>query len=150
MSGIEPISSAMTYQVQSAPRTVVSTDADTENKKIAENVPDEVQAQAPDKTTLTVREAGDNGAFGGENGEEDEASSQSSNESLKKAVEKYNKSLTSNTEAVFGFHEGTHRVTIKILDKETKEVVKELPPEKTLDMLQKMWEMAGILVDEKR
>ena len=150
MAGIEPISSAMSFQIQSAPRTVVSTDADTEGRKIAEETPNEVQAQAPDKTTLTVREAGENGTFGGENDEGGEGSSQSSNESLKKAVEKYNKSLTANTEAVFGFHEGTHRVTIKILDKETKEVVKELPPEKTLDMLQKMWEMAGILVDEKR
>ena len=39
---------------------------------------------------------------------------------------------------------------IKIIDKDTKKVVKEFPPEKTLDMLVKMWEMAGILVDEKR
>ena len=41
-------------------------------------------------------------------------------------------------------------VTIKIIDKETKKVIKELPPEKTLDMIAKVWEMAGILVDEKR
>ena len=55
-----------------------------------------------------------------------------------------------NSEAVFGFHEGTNRVTIKLVDKKTKEVIKELPPEKTLDMIAKVWEMAGILVDEKR
>ncbi|MCR5303869.1 MAG: flagellar protein FlaG [Lachnospiraceae bacterium] len=149
MAGIEPISSAMTYQVQSAPRTVTSTDADTESRKASDNAAEELQAQAPDKTTLTVQEAGESSMKGGENGE-DEASSQSSNESLKKAVEEYNKSLSSNTEAIFGIHEGTNRVTIKILDKDTKEVVKELPPEKTLDMLQRIWEMAGILVDEKR
>ena len=29
-------------------------------------------------------------------------------------------------------------------------LIKELPPEKTLDMIAKVWEMAGILVDEKR
>ena len=55
-----------------------------------------------------------------------------------------------NSEAVFGFHDDTNRVTIKIVDRDTKKVIKELPPEKTLDMIAKVWEMAGILVDEKR
>jgi flagellar protein FlaG len=41
-------------------------------------------------------------------------------------------------------------VTIKIVDKESKKVIKELPPEKTLDMIARVWEMAGILVDEKK
>jgi flagellar protein FlaG len=39
---------------------------------------------------------------------------------------------------------------IKIIDKDTKEVIKELPPEETLDMIAKVWELAGIFVDEKR
>ena len=72
-----------------------------------------------------------------------------SDSSLKKAVEDINRN-SSNTEAIFGYHEGTNRVTIKIVDKDTKKVIKELPPEKTLDMIAKVWEMAGILVDEKR
>ena len=55
-----------------------------------------------------------------------------------------------NSEAIYGFHDKTNRVTIKIIDKETKEVIKELPPEKTLDLIAKAWELAGILVDEKR
>jgi flagellar protein FlaG len=38
---------------------------------------------------------------------------------------------------------------IKIVDKDTKEVLKEYPPEKTLDMIAKVWEVAGLLVDEK-
>ncbi len=56
----------------------------------------------------------------------------------------------SHSEAVFGIHEATNRVTIKIVDKDTHKVIKELPPEKTLDMIAKVWELAGILVDEKR
>lgn len=56
----------------------------------------------------------------------------------------------SHSEAVFGIHEKTNRLTIKIVDKETKEVIKELPPEKTLDMIAKAWELAGLLVDERR
>ncbi len=73
---------------------------------------------------------------------------QQNSRQLQDAVEKLKKNL-SNTEAVFGIHEGTKRVMIKIVDKETKDVIKEYPPEKTLDMIQKVWEMAGIMVDEK-
>ena len=58
--------------------------------------------------------------------------------------------LADQSEAVFGIHEKTNRVTIKIIDKKTKEVIKEFPPEKTLDMIAKVWEMAGLMVDEKR
>ena len=64
-------------------------------------------------------------------------------------MDQLNKKM-SNSEAVFGIHEKTNRVTIKIVDKDTKKVIKELPPEKTLDMIAKVWEMAGILIDEKR
>jgi len=69
--------------------------------------------------------------------------------SLKEAVEKIN-SANGNAEAVFGIHEGTNRVTIKMVDKETKEVIKEFPADKTLDLIAKAWELAGIMVDEKR
>ncbi len=72
----------------------------------------------------------------------------STTDKIKKAVENLNKNLT-HSEAIFGIHDATNRVTIKIVDKETKEVIKEIPPEKTLDMIAKAWELAGILVDEK-
>lgn len=69
---------------------------------------------------------------------------------IKKAVNEINKSrIGQQTEAVFGIHDDTNRVTIKIVDKKSKEVIKEFPPEKTLDMIAKVWEMAGIMVDEK-
>ena len=74
---------------------------------------------------------------------------QASNEQIRQAVEKINRNAH-NEEAVFGIHDATNRVTIKIIDKETKEVIKEFPPEKTLDMIAKVWEMAGIMVDERR
>ncbi len=69
--------------------------------------------------------------------------------SLREAVEKIN-SANGNAEAVFGIHEGTNRVTIKMVDKSTKEVIKEFPADKTLDLIAKAWELAGIMVDEKR
>lgn len=68
---------------------------------------------------------------------------------LKKAVNDMNRQMK-NSEAIFGIHDKTNRVTIKIVDKTTKEIIKEYPPEQTLDMIAKVWEVAGILVDEKR
>lgn len=72
-----------------------------------------------------------------------------SDEQLKEAVDKINKNANG-TEAIFGIHEATHRVMIKIVDKKTKEVIKEIPAEKTLDLIAKAWELAGLMVDEKR
>ena len=72
------------------------------------------------------------------------------NEKIRKAVAEMSKKMTSNTEAIFGIHEKTNTVTIKLIDKDTKKVIKEIPPEETLDMIAKIWELAGILVDEKR
>lgn len=68
---------------------------------------------------------------------------------IRRAVEEINRKAN-NSEAVFGVHEDTNRVTIKIVDKKTKEVIKEFPPDKTLDMIARVWEMAGLMVDEKR
>lgn len=80
--------------------------------------------------------------------ENKEAEGVAANDKLKRAVEEMNKKAA-NSEAIFGVHDSTNRVTIKIVDKETKEILKEYPPEKTLDMIAKVWELAGLLVDEK-
>ena len=50
----------------------------------------------------------------------------------------------------FKYHEATKRVSITVYDKETKEIIREIPPEKSLDMLEKMWELAGMVVDDRR
>lgn len=67
-----------------------------------------------------------------------------------KDVKEINKIINNNTIAEFGYNEPTKRITIKIKDKDTDEVIKEIPSEKALEMLAKAWELAGILVDEKR
>ena len=72
----------------------------------------------------------------------------SENSQIKKAVDEINKKAH-NSEAVFGIHDANNLVTSKIVDKDTKKVLKEYPPEKTLDMIAKVWEMAGLLVDQK-
>lgn len=65
------------------------------------------------------------------------------------AVSKANRRME-HTRCEYSYHKETNRVSIKVIDDATDEVIREIPPEKSLDMLQKMWEMAGILVDEKR
>lgn len=65
------------------------------------------------------------------------------------AVSKANRHME-HTRCEYSYHKETNRVSIKVIDDATDEVIREIPPEKSLDMLQKMWEMAGILVDEKR
>ncbi len=83
-----------------------------------------------------------------EQDESEESAAQATN-SLKEAISKIN-AAQGNAEAVFGIHEGTNRVIIKMVDKETRKVIKEFPAEETLDLLAKAWELAGIMVDEKR
>ena len=138
---IEPVGTMTAVQVQSTVKT-----APTENREVKTSELDAQQSQVPviDDTTLAVaRTSEGNTDARGDNQKEPDR------ETLKKAVDNLNKSMP-NTEAVFGIHEGTNRVTIKIVDKTTKKTIKELPPEKTLDMIERVWEMAGILVDEKR
>lgn len=72
-----------------------------------------------------------------------------SNEQIKKTIADMNKKMQ-NTSCQYGIHEGTGRVTIKIVDKETKDVIKEFPAEETLELIAKAWELAGIMVDERR
>jgi flagellar protein FlaG len=70
---------------------------------------------------------------------------------LIKTIEKANKALEGRyTTLQFSVHEKTKQISIKVMDKETGEVIREIPPEKALDMVARLWEMAGILVDEKR
>lgn len=76
---------------------------------------------------------------------------QVSEEFIKATVKGTNTKLkTTNTRCEFKYHEDTKRISITIRDQETDEVIKEIPPEKSLEMVARMWELAGILVDEKR
>ena len=79
-----------------------------------------------------------------------EEQNKKNNKKIHDAILEMNKRLNANTESVFGIHEKTDRVTIKIVDKDSKKVIKEFPPEKTLDLIAKVWEIAGIAVDEKK
>lgn len=49
----------------------------------------------------------------------------------------------------FKVHERTGRMMVKLINKETNEVVKEIPPEKILDLVASIWDLVGVLVDER-
>jgi flagellar protein FlaG len=70
---------------------------------------------------------------------------------LIKAIEKANKAIQGITTTFeFKIHEATKQIMVKVLNKETGETVREIPPEKILDMVASMWEKAGILIDQRR
>lgn len=67
------------------------------------------------------------------------------------AIKKANKKLDGgDREFEFTVHEKTKQIVVKIIDKQTHEVIREIPQEKILDMIASMCEMAGLMVDEKR
>ena len=154
---VEPISSMMTIQAQPAQKVVVqsSESANTQAKPANEYVSGGQDVPQVDTTTAVVGNVSESSGDGAADANTSNAQAQNeemverNNEKVKKAMEELNKNM-SNSVAQFGIHEGTNRITIKIVDKETKEVIKELPPEKTLDMIAKAWEMAGLMVDERR
>lgn len=146
---LEPVTNAMGVQATSyvAPAKPASAPAEKVDQT-SESINAAAKIDNSTKVVENVESKGDSN-YNGEKNQEDSQQQIASNDQIKKAIEKFNKNR-GNSEAIYGIHEGTNRVTIKIVDKETKEVIKELPPEKTLDMIARVWEMAGILVDEKR
>jgi len=48
----------------------------------------------------------------------------------------------------FQIHEDTEKMMVKVVDLNTDEVIKELPPEEMLDLQARIHEMVGILIDE--
>lgn len=139
---VEPLNTIMTYQAQPVAQQ------NTPVQKAAETMEGQViEANAPkvDKQTIALSKTNNDS----EESEDSQGKQEFDQELMRKAMKEINKKA-SNVEAEFGIHEKTNRITIKMVDKETKKVIKELPPEKMLDMVARIWEMAGLMVDEKR
>ncbi len=72
------------------------------------------------------------------------------NEKVKEAIDKMNADLRfKRTGCEFTYHEECNRVSIKLYDTNTKEVIREIPSEDTIKMLEKLNEIAGLLIDER-
>ncbi|MER2121793.1 MAG: flagellar protein FlaG [Solibacillus sp.] len=69
---------------------------------------------------------------------------------VKEAVNTMNDMLdVNNSTSKFMFHEGLERYYVTVVNRDTEEVVKEIPPKKLLDAFYEMQKMLGMIVDEK-
>ena len=67
------------------------------------------------------------------------------------AIDEINTKLSGqNTEVEVSFHEKTKEMIVRLVNKESKEIVREIPSEKMIDMIASFCEMAGLYIDEKR
>ena len=131
----------MTIQSQSVQKPVKTSEA-AENKEVS--TPAQVTNVDPVTVSVSKADNKDGQSAGNQNAEQQQAA----NEKVKKAVEQLNRNMP-HSEAVFGIHDGTNRVMIKIVDKDTKEVIKEFPPEETLDMIEKVWERETVEIQKE-
>lgn len=66
------------------------------------------------------------------------------------AIEKANRAIQgARTQLEFSVHEKTGDIMVKVKNSESGEVIREIPPEKTLDLVANILEMLGIIVDKK-
>ncbi|MBU5483073.1 flagellar protein FlaG [Clostridium sp. MSJ-11] len=69
---------------------------------------------------------------------------------LKKAVDTLNKTFNDkSTYLEYEVYGKTNNIIVRIMDKNTKEIVKEIPPKKIIDMVDKLCELAGVFMDER-
>lgn len=70
---------------------------------------------------------------------------------LNEAVDYLNGKLEfTQTKCEVTYHKDIRRYAVKVRDKNTDEIIREIPPEKTINMIKKVWEFAGFIIDEKR
>lgn len=126
--------------------------AKTVEKPVGDNSAGQVANQGGTNITVTERPVQNVSANGGGQNGENPQGQQPNEKQIKDAVNNANNKLKMNhkTGCEFSYHEETGRVSIKVVDQDTKEVIREIPPEESLEMLQKLWELAGVLVDERR
>ncbi|WP_052474653.1 flagellar protein FlaG [Jeotgalibacillus soli] len=71
-------------------------------------------------------------------------------EELQRQVDQTNKLFEVNYTTVhFNLHDDTDRYFIQIIDRKTEEVIREIPSEDFLNMVSKMVEYMGFMIDEK-
>ena len=70
---------------------------------------------------------------------------------IMESIETANKKILGpEKEFEFAIHKKTKQIMVKVIDKNTQEIIREIPPEKVLDAVAHMCEVAGLFMDEKR
>jgi len=67
------------------------------------------------------------------------------------ATERANNAVSiANRKFEFSIHEKTKQIMVKVINTDTNEVVREIPPERILDIVAGLLELSGLIVDERR
>ena len=71
-------------------------------------------------------------------------------QAVMQAIDKANK-VIEGSDRIFQYsvHKKTGDIMVTIMDKQTKEIICEIPSKKLLDMIAGIWEIAGIFVDKR-
>ena len=144
VNGVVAASSYQSQNSQAAKPVSQVSSVTSATDKSNEVVVDSAKSVASN-VAVSVGQAADSEKNGSNANDNDKAKKQAESMADVKDIRKV---LNNNTIAEFGYNEPTNRITIKIKDKD--EVIKEIPSEKALEMLAKAWELAGIMVDERR
>lgn len=71
-------------------------------------------------------------------------------EEVEKTTEKLNRLMGLIEKRLkFSVHEESKRIMVKVIDQETGDVLREIPPKKVLDLLSSFTEAAGIFIDRR-
>ena len=69
---------------------------------------------------------------------------------ISEAVRRANRSLEwAKRHFEYSFHDKTNTFVVRVYDSESDELIREIPPERILDLVARLWEIAGLIVDER-
>ncbi len=131
----------------------------TEAKK-QQSVPDAASSQPvppPPKTDAPVKSGGESQQLGADNQNEDVRRAQEQAQDMEKMDEKSVDMMTKELNELmdkidcnlaFKYNKEVDVMTVKMIDKETKEVLKEFPPEEMVKSMVKTKEWIGAFLDE--
>lgn len=143
---IEPLTSIMTVQAQTYPSkqntNSLNSQANTQNIVDMDKIVSNNYAVVKETSKSELNK--DNKKYSN-----DENLSKEDKKKVKEYINKMNKELI-NKGTLFSLHEDSNRVQITIVNKETREVLKEIPPKQFLDAAAKRKELIGFTFDEKR
>lgn len=72
------------------------------------------------------------------------------NPKLEEGVEELNDTVDAlHRDLKFKIHEGSDRMMVEVINLDNNEVIKEIPQKEVLDMIGRIREMVGLLIDEK-
>ncbi|WP_077624780.1 flagellar protein FlaG [Sediminibacillus massiliensis] len=108
----------------------------------------EYPTSAEDRSITEIKQIESNDTSNREDGLNEDR--ESDKQRVKDMVEALNEFIgPSRSSLKFEYHEKLEKYYATIIDTESNEVIKEIPPKKLLDMYASMAEMMGFIVDEK-